>query len=58
MSNSATIIVIEDEVQIRRFLRTTLDSENYLVIEAESGKQGLTEAQRASRDLIILDLGC
>ena len=57
MSNSATIIVIEDEVQIRRFLRTTLTSEDYLVIEAETGKQGLTEAATRKPDLIILDLG-
>ena len=41
MNNSATIIVIEDEAQIRRFLRTSLASEGYQVIEAETGKQGL-----------------
>ena len=57
MNNSATIIVIEDEVQIRRFLRTTLVSEGYHVIEAETGKQGLTEASMSKPDLIILDLG-
>ncbi len=54
---NATIIVIEDEAQIRRFLRTTLTSEGYLVIEAESGKQGLTESGTRKPDLIILDLG-
>jgi len=57
MSNSATIIVIEDEAQIRRFLRTTLTSEDYQVIEAETGKQGLIEAATRKPDLIILDLG-
>jgi two-component system, OmpR family, KDP operon response regulator KdpE len=57
MNNSATIIVIEDEVQIRRFLRTALTSEGYKVIEAETGKQGLTEATTRKPDLIILDLG-
>jgi len=57
MNNSATIIVIEDEAQIRRFLRTTLASEGYQVIEAETGKQGLTEAAMRKPDLIILDLG-
>jgi two-component system KDP operon response regulator KdpE len=57
MSHSATIIVIEDEVQIRRFLRTTLTSEGYQVFEAETGKQGLTEAATRKPDLIILDLG-
>ncbi len=57
MNNAATIIVIEDEAQIRRFLRTTLSSEGYLVIEAETGKQGLNEAGTRKPDLIILDLG-
>jgi two-component system, OmpR family, KDP operon response regulator KdpE len=57
MNISATIIVIEDEAQIRRFLRTTLASEGYQVFEAETGKQGLTEAGTRKPDLIILDLG-
>jgi len=57
MTNSATIIVIEDEAQIRRFLRTTLASEGYKVIEAETGKQGLNEAATRKPDLIVLDLG-
>ena len=54
---NVTIIVIEDEAQIRRFLRTTLSSEGYQVIEAETGKQGLNEAGSRKPDLIILDLG-
>jgi two-component system KDP operon response regulator KdpE len=57
MGHSATIIVIEDEVQIRRFLRATLTAENYQVHEAETGAQGLTEAATRKPDLIILDLG-
>ncbi|MFA6014429.1 MAG: two-component system response regulator KdpE [Gallionellaceae bacterium] len=57
MNKSATIIVIEDETQIRRFLKTTLTSENYHIVEAETGKQGLTEAGMRKPDLIILDLG-
>jgi two-component system KDP operon response regulator KdpE len=57
MNNSATIIVIEDEAQIRRFLRTSLTSEGYQVIEAGTGKQGLAEAATRKPDLIILDLG-
>lgn len=54
---NATIIVIEDEAQIRRFLRTTLSSEGYGVFEAETGKLGLIEAGTRKPDLIILDLG-
>jgi two-component system KDP operon response regulator KdpE len=57
MSNAATIIVIEDEAQIRRFLRTALTSEGYHIIEAENGTQGLTEAATRKPDMIILDLG-
>ena len=57
MNMTATIIVIEDEMQIRRFLRTTLTSESYQVVEAETGKKGLTEAATRKPDLIILDLG-
>ena len=57
MNNSATIIVIEDEAQIRRFLRASLTSEGYQVIEAQTGKQGMTEAATRKPDLIILDLG-
>ena len=51
------IIVIEDEAQIRRFLRTTLAAEGYHVIEAATGKQGLLEAATRKPDMIILDLG-
>ena len=57
MNHSATIIVIEDEMQIRRFLRTTLASEGYHVVEAETGRQGLSEAATRKPDLVILDLG-
>jgi two-component system, OmpR family, KDP operon response regulator KdpE len=57
MNKSATVIVIEDEAQIRRFLRTALTSEGYHVIEAETGMHGLTEVATRKPDLIILDLG-
>jgi two-component system KDP operon response regulator KdpE len=57
MNNSATIIIVEDEAQIRRFLRTALTAEGYQVFESENGKQGLTEAATRKPDLIILDLG-
>ncbi|MBI4808650.1 MAG: two-component system response regulator KdpE [Nitrosomonadales bacterium] len=57
MSNAATIILVEDEAQIRRFLRTTLAAEGYHIFEAETGKQGLLETATRKPDLIILDLG-
>ncbi|MFY9261719.1 MAG: response regulator [Gallionella sp.] len=57
MNTTATLVIIEDEIQIRRFLRTTLASQGYQIIEAETGKQGLGEAALRKPDLIILDLG-
>jgi two-component system KDP operon response regulator KdpE len=57
MQHAATLIVIEDEPQIRRFLRTSLTAEGYHVFEAETAKQGLIEAANRKSDLIILDLG-
>jgi two-component system KDP operon response regulator KdpE len=57
LNNSATIIIVEDEAHIRRFLRTALTAEGYQVFEAVTGKQGLTEAATRKPDLIILDLG-
>jgi two-component system KDP operon response regulator KdpE len=51
------ILVIEDEKPIRRFLRASLLSEGYRVVEAETGQQGLTMALAQPPDLVILDLG-
>jgi two-component system KDP operon response regulator KdpE len=52
-----TLLVIEDEAPIRRFLRPSLVSQGYRVIEAASGQDGLLEAAQRQPDLIILDLG-
>lgn len=54
---SPLILVIEDEPQIRRFLRAALADTGHRVIEAETGKQGLTQATTQPPDAIILDLG-
>ena len=51
------VVVIEDDPQIRRFLRTLLDAEGWTVHEAETGKQGLVEAATRKPDVVILDLG-
>lgn len=51
------LLVIDDEVQIRRLLRFTLEDAGYAVREAESGQTGLTEVRREPPDAIILDLG-
>lgn len=51
------IIVIEDDPAIRKFLRTSLSTQEFTVFEAETGKQGIVEAGMRKPDLIILDLG-
>jgi two-component system KDP operon response regulator KdpE len=50
-------ILLEDERQIRRFVRTALEAEGWSVHEAETVRQGLTDAGTRRPDLIILDLG-
>jgi len=50
-------VVIEDDPQIRRFLRTVLPSEGFEVFEAETGTRGLVEAATRKPDVVILDLG-
>jgi two-component system, OmpR family, KDP operon response regulator KdpE len=52
-----TILVIEDEPPLQKFLRVTLTSHNYNVIEAVTGESGLRHAANDQPDLIILDLG-
>ncbi len=50
-------MLIEDERQIRRFVRTALETEGWHVVEAETMKQGLIEAGTRKPDVVILDLG-
>ena len=52
-----TILVVEDEPQMRRFLRTLIGSHGYRLLEAESGREALALASSHGPDLIILDLG-
>lgn len=51
------VVVIEDEPQIRRFLRTALEAEGCAVAEAATAERGLIEAGTRKPDLVILDLG-
>jgi two-component system KDP operon response regulator KdpE len=55
--NLATILLIEDERQMRRFLRVALQSEGYSIIETETAADGLSQAAMRNPDIIILDLG-
>ena len=52
-----TILIIDDEVQIRRLLKLALESKNHIVREAENGVLGLQAAVFQKPDVIILDLG-
>jgi two-component system KDP operon response regulator KdpE len=51
------VLVIDDEPQVRRFLRTTLPPHGYRLVEASTGGQGLLDAAASVPDLVILDLG-
>jgi two-component system, OmpR family, KDP operon response regulator KdpE len=56
-SNSPLLLLIEDELPIRRFLRTSLSGEGYRVVEAETGQHAIKLASQQPPDLVILDLG-
>lgn len=51
------ILIVEDEVEIRRFVRLALAAEGFEVIEADSVQRGLIEAGTRRPDLVVLDLG-
>ncbi len=50
-------LVIDDEVQIRRLLRISLEAGGYRVFEAVNGQDGLAEAAQRRPDIVVLDLG-
>ena len=56
MKQGALILVIDDEVQIRRFLKMSLEAYGYSVKEAENGEEGFRAVFDYHPDLIILDL--
>jgi two-component system KDP operon response regulator KdpE len=51
------VVIVEDEPQIRRFVRMALESEGCSVVEAATGERGLVEAGTRKPDLVVLDLG-
>ena len=59
MSDGAAplVLVIEDEPQMLRFLRPALEGHGYRMIEARTGRDGLTEAATRTPDVVLLDLG-
>jgi two-component system KDP operon response regulator KdpE len=52
-----TVLVIDDEVQIRRLLRVTLEANGYRVLEAATGNDGIVETAQRKPDAVVLDLG-
>jgi two-component system KDP operon response regulator KdpE len=56
-SHPATILVIDDEVQIRRLLRRVFEEEGHKVFLADSGREGLAQAGTCRPDVVVLDLG-
>ena len=53
----ATLLIVEDEPEIRRFLRSSLEAEGYRVVEAAGGERGAIDAATHKADLAIVDLG-
>jgi two-component system KDP operon response regulator KdpE len=56
-ASKRNILIIEDEQPLRRFLRATLESQDYRIIEAPTGQEGLRLAASTPPDLAIVDLG-
>ncbi len=57
MSDGPIVLVIDDEAQIRRFLRISLEANQYHVREAVTGQEGLEQAALQRPEVVILDLG-
>lgn len=56
-THDVTVLLIEDEAEIRRFLRTTLPPYGHRLYEATTGADGLAQASSRNPDIILLDLG-
>ena len=52
-----SVLIIDDEVQIRRLLRVNLEAQGYRVLEAATGQEGITQAAQWQPEVVILDLG-
>ena len=52
-----TVLVIDDELQIRRLLRVCLEANGHRVLEAANGQEGISEAAQHRPDVVLLDLG-
>jgi len=57
VAHDLTALVIEDEAQMRRFLRASLPPHGYVLVEAPTGREGIANAGASNPDIILLDLG-
>lgn len=51
------ILIIDDEIQMRRLLRVSLEANGYCISEAATGQEGIVQAAQCRPDLVLLDLG-
>ncbi|MEO6599618.1 MAG: response regulator, partial [Polyangiaceae bacterium] len=51
------LLIVEDDAPMRKFLRASLSSHGYRLVEANDGAEGLSQAASYNPDLILLDLG-
>ena len=54
--NAANILVVDDEPQIRRVLRSTLSTQGYVITEAKTGEEALESLRKERPDLVLLDM--
>lgn len=57
VADKALVLVVDDEPQIRRLLRASLEMSGYGVVEAATGQEGVAQAVRCQPDIMVLDLG-
>jgi two-component system KDP operon response regulator KdpE len=57
MTEGLHVLVVDDELQIRRFLRISLEANGFVVDEAENGQEAILKSARLRPDMVILDLG-
>ncbi|MEW6365328.1 MAG: response regulator [Acidobacteriota bacterium] len=53
----AMVLIVEDEIQMRRFLRTALAAQDYRIVEAETAREAIVTATTHNPEIILLDLG-
>ena len=57
MSAPLVVLVVEDELPMRRFLRAALEAQGYTLVETETVREGLAQAAGRRPDIVLLDLG-